>query len=118
MVKLQPYKQQSLAKRLNYKLSKRYYGLCPIIARIEKIAYKLNLPVTSKIHHVFHISQLKPFYGSNIPTQIVNLPSTSDEMQSVKFPLAILNSRIVIAEDKLKTQVLVQWAGLPIEETY
>ena len=33
------------------------------------------------------------------------------------FPLAILDSRIASDDDHHKTQVLVQWAGLPIEET-
>ena len=66
---------------------------------------------------MFHIFQLKPFSDSIIPTETVDLPSISDDVQSVVFPLAILDSRIDSYEDYHKTQGLVQWAGLPIEET-
>ena len=40
-LKLQPYKQTSLALRNNLKLSSRYYGPYIVIARIGKVAYKL-----------------------------------------------------------------------------
>ena len=53
MVKLHPYKQQSLAKRLNYKLSQRYYGPFSVINKIRQVAYQLDLPATSKIHPMF-----------------------------------------------------------------
>ncbi|GJX18778.1 ty3-gypsy retrotransposon protein [Tanacetum coccineum] len=62
-VKLQPYRQITLAKRLSNKLSKRIYWPYEIVERIEKVAYRLALPITSKIHLVFHVSILKLFTG-------------------------------------------------------
>ncbi|GJZ40817.1 RNA-directed DNA polymerase, eukaryota [Tanacetum coccineum] len=47
------------------KLAKRYYGPFEILKRVGKVAYRLALPDSSKIHPVFHVSLLKPFLGSD-----------------------------------------------------
>ncbi|GKD67424.1 hypothetical protein Tco_1309532, partial [Tanacetum coccineum] len=62
LVKLQPYRQLTLARHLSHKLTKRYYGPYEILERIGKVAYRLALPVTSNIHPVFHV-----FCGGAIP---------------------------------------------------
>ncbi|GJZ87134.1 hypothetical protein Tco_0658744 [Tanacetum coccineum] len=64
-VKLQPYWQITLAKLLSNKLAKRFYRPYEIVERIGKVAYRLDLPVTSKIHSVFHVSILKLFTGTS-----------------------------------------------------
>nr|KYP34828.1 Retrotransposable element Tf2 [Cajanus cajan] len=48
LVKLQPYRQHSVALRKNQKLGLRYFGLFPIVQRVGSVAYKLLLPPTSK----------------------------------------------------------------------
>jgi len=63
LVKLQPYRQHSLALRNNHKLTMRYFGLFEIIDRIGTVAYKLKLPPIAVIHPMFHVLGLKPFKG-------------------------------------------------------
>ena len=63
-LKLQPYVQSSLLCRANHKLSFRFFGPFNILEKIGPVAYKLELPPSSSIHTVFHVSQLKPSPGA------------------------------------------------------
>ena len=64
-LKLQPYKQNSLADRQYRKLSARYYGPYQVLDKVSAVAYKLALPICSQIHPIFHVSQLKKKMGSH-----------------------------------------------------
>ncbi|PWA71682.1 hypothetical protein CTI12_AA283380 [Artemisia annua] len=110
LVKLQPYRQLSLAKRSSNKLAKRYYGPYEVLERVGKVAYRLALPVTSKIHPVFHVSILKPYLG-NGSEEATELPEDFQEGQPVEQPLAICDSRFVLRNGSPVKQVLVQWVG-------
>lgn len=55
-LKLQLYKQNSLIYCYNHKPTARYYDPYKILQKVGKIAYKLERPLTCKIHPTFHVS--------------------------------------------------------------
>jgi hypothetical protein len=108
LVKLQPYRQQSVALRKNQKLGMRYFGPFEIIARVGSVAYKLKLPDHAKIHPVFHVSQLKPFKGT-FQEQYLPLPLTMSDRGPIITPIKVLQARTVIKGNQTIHQVLIQW---------
>lgn len=90
-MKLQPYVQSSLAPRANQKLPFCYFGPFKILSRIGAVAYKLELPATSTIHLVFHLSQLKKALASS--EDVAQLPVDLDSLQ---VPKKILCRRICL----------------------
>ncbi|GMI89660.1 hypothetical protein HRI_002635300 [Hibiscus trionum] len=59
-VRLQPYRHLSLRLHRHQKLSPRFFGPYKVTRRIGPVAYKLELPASTRIHPIFHVSQLKP----------------------------------------------------------
>lgn len=55
-LKIQPYRQMTIAFWATLKLAPRFYGLFPIVERVGLVAYRLALPPASCIHNVFHVS--------------------------------------------------------------
>ena len=58
-IKFCSYRLRSLAKRPNEKLSPRYFGPYKVVQQIGPVAYRVELPSSTTIHPVFHVSQLK-----------------------------------------------------------
>lgn len=63
-IHLQPYRQQTVARKINMKLAPKFYGPYKILAWVGKMAYKVDLLANSCIHLVFHVSLLKQKVGS------------------------------------------------------
>ncbi|XP_077242624.1 uncharacterized protein LOC143883156 [Tasmannia lanceolata] len=110
LLKLQPYRQQSLANRFSQKLSKRFFGPYQILDKVGKVAYKLQLPEGSRIHPVFHVSQVKPYYGPS-PQSVCTLPLQDLNNQPLITPLAILGQRMVYQQGKPVQQVIFNGVG-------
>lgn len=62
-VKLQPYRQHSVALRKKPKLSLHYFGPFQVAKQIGAVAYQLTLPLGAQIHYVFRVSLLKKCQG-------------------------------------------------------
>lgn len=107
-VKLRPYRQNSVAGRRIHKLSKRYYGPYKLLKAIGDVAFQVELPPTSRIHPVFHVSQLKPCFG-DVSASLQLPPETESNHPQIK-PLAVLDWKQV--DDTTPLQVLIQWDGL------
>lgn len=114
-LKLQPYRQQSLAARRKHKLSAKYYGPYRIIARVGQVAYKLDLPQGAKLHNVFHVSRLKKKIGKTKLVQ-VDLPGIDEHGSQNPQPIAILDRRLIKRHNKPATMVLVKWKNGTNEE--
>ncbi|XP_057252042.1 uncharacterized protein LOC130592021 [Beta vulgaris subsp. vulgaris] len=107
-LKLQPYRQQSLARRPFEKLAPRFYGPFTITQRIGAVAYKLALPPHSKLHPVFHVSQLKKAVGE--VQAVAELPSNiSSDLEWLAEPEAVLDIRTVGSPSSPRVEVLIKW---------
>lgn len=112
LLKLQPYRQISVPSKHHSKLSPRFYGPFKVLARVGSVAYKLQLPVKSKLHPVFHVSSLKKFHG-NIPSTTTLQPIQQEEF--FPCPQAVLDQ----LTSRGRTEILVHWEGLsPAEASW
>lgn len=62
----EPYRQKSLVMHHNMKLSSHFYGPFQALKKIGIVSYQLDLPTTSKMHLIFHVSCLKKKLGERI----------------------------------------------------
>jgi hypothetical protein len=93
-LRLQPYKQMSLKQqKKDNKLAPKYYGPYKVLQRIGSMAYKLELPPSSHVHPVFHVSFLKKVINDKIPVQTI-LPEINEEGKIILEPETILETRI------------------------
>jgi hypothetical protein len=67
--------------RPSKKLDDRRYGPFKVLQKVSLQSYRLELPVSWKIHDVFHISKLVPFVEPQFPSQkvIPRIPEVPDE---------------------------------------
>ncbi|XP_066314427.1 uncharacterized protein [Miscanthus floridulus] len=107
-LRLQPYVQSSLAPRSHHKLCFKYFGPFKVLSKIGTVAYELELPPTSSIHLVFHVSLLKPA-SSAVPAVSARLPDLDNNMQVSE---RVLQSRLHQHGNHSVKQLLIKWSGL------
>jgi hypothetical protein len=73
------------------------------------VAYRLDLPSTTWIHHVFHVSQLKKAVGSQVQVS----PTLPPELTSFPVPEKILRKRLIVRGIRIVLQALVKWSSWP-----
>lgn len=113
LLKLQPYRQFTMRKQAQHKLSPKYFGPYKIVDRIGKVAYQLELPPESGIHNVIHVSQLK--FCPNPAAVTVQHPAAISELQTRGEPESILARKMVKRGRIAATKVLVKWKNKPAE---
>ena len=55
------------------KLALRYYGPYKVLQRIGSMFHKFELPLSSCVHPIFHVSCLKKVISNEIPAQTILL---------------------------------------------
>lgn len=113
--RLQPYRQKSLAKRINEKLSPRYFGPYTIVRKVGPVSYELQLPPSSKVHPIFHVSLLRPARGYSVTSSPPPLPLSAD-LEFMVGPEKVLSHRWVKESGILTLELLIQWRQRPVEE--
>lgn len=111
-LKLQPYRQRSLAKRPFEKLAAKFYGPFEVVKKIGLVAYELKLPSTSKLHPVFHVSQLRRAMGL-IPASPTIPEQLNSELELVVEPEQLLGVRRGGSNQTGPLEALLKWKKLP-----
>ena len=108
-------KQMSLkqAKKDN-KLSPKYYGMYKVLQKISIMAYKLELPASSRVHPIFHVSCLKKVIGDKLPVQTI-FPKLDEEGKIILEPEADTETRTRKLRNRSILEYLIKSKNLPVE---
>ena len=111
---LQLHKGYNLFRKPLKKISNQWCSSFRIIKKIEKLVYKLELPLTWKIHPVISIAQIEPASSNNPYRQ--SKPDMSDGIEvdsKMQWIInRIINKRIKqIHSTGKQVEYLVQWEG-------
>ncbi|XP_058732695.1 uncharacterized protein LOC131604261 [Vicia villosa] len=93
LLKLKPYRQTTVVHRQSQKLAKRYFGPYKVIKRIGSVDYLLDLPSSSRIHPVVHVSLLRKYHGEDPSQEFCPLPIPD------LVRLSTINDRVTTLDD-------------------
>jgi hypothetical protein len=78
------------------------------------MAYKLELPASSRVHQVFHVSCLNKVIGDKSPVQTI-LPELDEEGKIILEPKDITDTRIRQLRNRSISEYLIKWRKLSAE---
>ena len=98
------------------KLSPIYYGPYKVLQKIGTMAYKLELPASSWVHPIFHVSCLKNVIGDKLPVQTI-FPELDEEGITILEPEVVTKKRTLKLRNRLISEYLIKWKKLPTEDS-
>ncbi|GJQ92688.1 putative reverse transcriptase domain-containing protein [Tanacetum coccineum] len=92
------------------KLNPRYVRPFRVLAKVGKVAYKLELPQElSRVHHTFHVSNLKKCYADEPLVMPLEGIHVDDKLQFVEEPVEIMEREIKRLKRSRIPLVKVRW---------
>ena len=82
--------------------------------KIGTMTYKLELPASSRVHPIFHVSCLKKVIGEKIPVQTI-FPELDEEEKIILEPEAVTKTRTQQLRNRSISEYLIKWKNLPTE---
>ncbi|KAJ0812671.1 putative chromatin remodeling & transcriptional activation CHROMO-DOMAIN family [Helianthus annuus] len=109
LLKVSPWKG-IIRFRKRGKLGPRYIGPFKILARVGRVAYRLELPPALEgIHNTFHVSQLRKCLADDTALVPLDDIELDEGLNYVERPIAIKDFKVKNLRNKAVKQVLVQW---------
>ena len=88
----------------------RYIGPFRLIARVGRVAYRLELPTElSQIHDTFHVSQLRKCIADESAVVPLDDIQVDTGLSYIEKPIAIRDQRVKVLRNKEVPLVQVQW---------
>ena len=87
-----------------------------MLQKIGTMASKLEIPASSRVHLVFHVSYLKKVISDKIPIQNIFL-ELDEEWKIILEPKVITETRILQLRNQSISEYLIKWKNLPAEDS-
>ncbi|XP_075504471.1 uncharacterized protein LOC142541906 [Primulina tabacum] len=98
------------------KLNPRYVGPFEILEKVGTLAYRLALPPNmSRIHNVFHVSQLRKYISD--PRHVLEVEpliiesNLGEELKYEKVPIRVVDTKDQVLRPRIIPYVKVQWSN-------
>ncbi|KAJ9556252.1 LOW QUALITY PROTEIN: hypothetical protein OSB04_010866 [Centaurea solstitialis] len=109
LLKVSPWKGV-IRFRKRGKLGPRFIGPFKVIARVGKVAYRLELPPElNQIHDTFHVSQLRKCLADETAHVPIDDIQVDERLNYIERPIAILERKTKSLRNKEIGLVKVQW---------